>query len=163
MKHLGLRGRQWLKGLHIFFAAIWVGGGVSLILMQTSLTADSGGMLFGIDRSMKFIDDFIIIPGAFGSLLTGLLYALFTNWGFFKHRWVTVKWIVNVGGILFGTFFLGPWLNAMPELSGRLGLAALSDPIYLHSKAMNMYFAPFQVGTLIAAVFLSTLKPWKKK
>ena len=163
MKHLGLQGRLWLKGFHVFFACAWIGAGICLILMQALLKADSGGMLHGIDVSMKFIDDYVIIPGAFGSLLTGLFYALFTNWGFFKHRWIIVKWIVNVGGILFGTFFLGPWLNGLPPISGELGLAALSDPAYIHNKTMNMYFGPIQVGSLVLAVFLSALKPWKKK
>lgn len=163
MKHLGLKGRQWLKGFHIFFACAWVGAGICLIAMQASLTADKGPMLHGIDISMKFIDDFIIIPGAIGCLITGLIYSLFTNWGFFKHRWVTVKWIINIGGILFGTFWLGPWLNGMPPISSAIGLEALSDPVYMHNKTMNLIFAPFQVGTLVFAAFISVLKPWKKK
>ena len=163
MKHLGLKGRQWLKFFHILFAALWVGGGVSLILMQATLSTTQAGALHGVDLAMKFIDDFIIIPGAVGSLLTGLLYSLFTNWGFFKHRWVTVKWIINVGGVIFGTFWLGPWLNGLPPISAELGLKALSDPVYLHNKTMNMWFGPIQVATIIFAVWLSVLKPWKKK
>ena len=136
--------------------------GFCLVLMQMGLKADRGGTLHGIDVSMKFIDDFIIIPGAFGSLITGLIYALFTNWGFFKYRWITVKWIINVGGILFGTFYLGPWLNSMPLISAKLGLEALSDPAYLYNKTMNSWFGPVQVATLIFAAFISVLKPWKK-
>ena len=163
MARLGLKGRQWLKGFHLFFVCIWVGGGVTLILMQLCLKATEGGMLHGLDTAMKFVDDFIIIPGAFGCLITGLLFALFTNWGFFKHRWITVKWIVNIGGIIFGTFWLGPWLNSLPPISGNLGLAALSDPVYVHGKMMNSWWGPVQVLTLIAAAFISVLKPWKKK
>jgi hypothetical protein len=163
MKKLSAKGQKWLKSVHIFFACIWIGAGVSLILMQLALTGTTDGMLSGIDVSMKFIDDFIIIPGAFGSLITGLLYSLFTNWGFFKHNWVTVKWIINVGGIIFGTFWLGPWLNSLPPVSAELGLKALSDPAYLYNKTMNLYFAPIQVGTLVFAAFISVLKPWKGK
>ena len=51
--------------------------------------------LYGINLSMKLIDDFVIIPGGVGSLLTGLLYSIFTNWGWFKHKWVTTKWAIN--------------------------------------------------------------------
>ena len=163
VKHLSARGQRWLKAIHIFFAAIWVGAGVSLLMMQGFLSATDGKMLYGVDVSMKFVDDFIIIPGAFGSLLSGLAYSLFTPWGFFRHRWVTVKWIINVGGILFGTYWLGPWLNSMPPISGDLGLAALQDPTYTHNKAMSLCFGPIQVGSLVLAVFLSTLKPWKKR
>jgi hypothetical protein len=162
MKKMSARGQRWLKGFHIAFACLWVGAGVSLLLMQMGMSATDGKTLYGIDLSKKFIDDFIIIPGAFGSLITGLLYSLFTNWGFFKHRWVTVKWIINVGGIVFGTFWLGPWLNSMPPISGALGLEALSDPTYVHCKTMNTWWGPLQVLTLIFAVFVSVLKPWRK-
>ncbi len=163
MKIMGATGQKWLKGFHITFAALWVGSGFSLILMQLFLKASGGGALYGIDLSMKFVDDFIIIPGAFGCLITGLIYSLFTNWGFFKHRWVTIKWIINVGGILFGTFFLGPWLNYLPTLSGPMGLEALADPSYIYNKTMNIIWGPVQVGTLILAVYISVFKPWKKK
>ncbi|MFC1579603.1 hypothetical protein ACFL4N_01680 [Thermodesulfobacteriota bacterium] len=163
MKKLSARGQKWLKAFHIFFACIWIGAGVSLILMQMGMDATDGKVLYGIDISKKFIDDFIIIPGAIGSLVTGLLYSLFTNWGWFKNNWITVKWIINVGGIIFGTFWLGPWLNGCPPISEALGLGALSDPTYVHNKTMNMIWGPVQVGTLVFAAFISVLKPWKKK
>ena len=150
-------------GLHIFFAAVWVGGGCSLIAMQAFLRSDIAGARYGIDISLKFIDDFIIIPGAMGCLATGLVFSLFTNWGFFKHAWITVKWAINIGGVLFGTFFLGPWLNSLPPISKTLGAAALSDPLYIHNKFMNQTFGPVQVATLVFAVFISVLKPWRKK
>lgn len=74
---------------------------------------------------MKIIDDFIIIPAALGSLITGLIISWFTNWGFFKFNWVTVKWIVTVSSILFDTFWLGPWLNGMAAISQAERLLAL--------------------------------------
>ena len=163
MATLSARGQKWLKGIHIAFAGVWIGAGVCLVLMQIFLRASSGQMLYGIDISMKFIDDFIIIPGAFGSFLTGLIYALFTKWGFFKHRWIIVKWVINVGGIIFGTFWLGPWVNGMSPISGQIGLDALSHPTYLHNKTMNAWFGPVQVSTLIFAVIISALKPWKPR
>ena len=163
MKKFGLKGRQWLKGFHIFFACAWIGAGVCLALMNIGLSATDGKELYGINRSMKFIDDFVIIPAAMGSLITGLLFAIFTHWGFFKHNWITVKWVINIGGIIFGTFWLGPWLNACLPISESLGLEALSDPMYLHNKTMNMWFGLAQVLTLIFAAFISVLKPWRKK
>lgn len=163
MKKLSARGQKWLKGFHVFFACMWLGAAFSLTLMQLALGAGDGQVLYGIDLSKKFIDDFVIIPGAFGSLLTGLIYALITNWGFFRHNWITIKWVINFGGIVFGTFWLGPWLNAMPPVSGELGLEALSDPLYIHNRTMNIWFGSIQMYTLIFAVFLSVLKPWKRK
>jgi len=163
MKKLSTNGQKWLKSFHIFFAALWIGAGICLVLMNCFLEAKTGQMLYGITISMKFIDDFVIIPAAIGSLLTGLIYSIWTRWGFFKHNWITVKWIINVGGIVFGTFWLGPWLNGMPPIAESLGMNALSDPVFVHNQQMNLFFGPVQVGTLIFAAFISVFKPWKKK
>jgi len=161
MPTLSATGQKWLKAVHLLFVCLWVGGGVSLVLMQWSITATLDMELYGINRAMRFVDDFIIIPGAFGCLLTGLAYSLFTKWGFFRHGWITVKWVVNVAGIIFGSFWLGPWLNSLGPIAREQGLSALRDPVYAHNLAMNSTWAPVQVGTLILALFLSTLKPWK--
>jgi hypothetical protein len=136
---------------------------VSLTILNAFLTGLPAHELHGLDRAMRFIDDFVIIPGAMGSLFTGLIYSLWTNWGFCTYRWVMVKWAITLFGVFFGTFFLGPWLNGMEEISGRIGDAALADPVYLHNKAMNMWGALLQVTGLAAAVAVSVIKPWGKR
>ena len=118
--------------------------------------------LYGINVSMKFIDDFVIIPGAVGCFITGMLYSIFTKWGWFKQRWITIKWAINIFGILSGTFFLGPWLNSLAPLSKAGGINVLTDPVYINNKHMLWYLGTFQVATLIFAVFISVIKPWKK-
>lgn len=163
MRKLTPAAQRWLKAAHILFAAVWTSSGITLIVMQLSLEASSGGELYGILRSAKFIDDFLIIPGAIGSLLTGLIYSIWTNWGFFRHHWITLKWVVNVGGILFGTFFLGVWLNSLPPIAAELGLDALSDPVFVQNQSRNLGWGSIQVASLIFAVAISALKPWGRK
>ncbi|MCJ7594797.1 MAG: hypothetical protein MUO52_08525 [Desulfobacterales bacterium] len=163
MKKLSARGQRWLKGFHVFFSCLWVGAAVSLSLKQFFVNPSDGLELYGITSTLKFIDDFIIIPGAIGSLLTALIYSIWTNWGWFKHRWVTVKWAINLYGVIFGTFWLGPWLNGLVPIAKAEGLNALSNPTFLHNMTMLYWFGTFQVATLIFAVFISVLKPWKTK
>ena len=160
---LSSRGQKWLKAVHLLFVCLWVCGGISLILMGYGLPPEGGGELYGIDRTIKFIDDLIIVPGAMGCLLTGILYGSLTNWGFFKHKWIIVKWVVTLGGIVFGTFYLGEWLNTLAPMSKEMGLAAVEDPVYIENKNLNLHWSLVQVASLILAVFLSTLKPWKAK
>jgi hypothetical protein len=112
---------------------------------------------------MKFIDDFIIIPGAMGVLLTGILYSILTNWGWFRHNWVTVKWIICIFGIIFGTFWLGPWVNSLVPIAKEEGINALANETYTNHQRMVLYFGTFQLCTLIFAAFISILKPWKRK
>ncbi|MBW1732303.1 MAG: hypothetical protein JRH08_19290 [Deltaproteobacteria bacterium] len=162
MKKLSGKGQMWLKGFHIFFACLWIGAAVCLTLMNIFLKAGDGKVLYGINLSMKFIDDFIIIPGAMGSLLTGLIYSIFTGWGWFKHNWVIIKWVINIFGVIFGTFWLGQWVNGLVPISAAQGIGALSNQTYMHNKNMVLIWGTFQLCTLIFAVFISILKPWRR-
>ncbi len=162
MKKLSAKGQKWLKGIHILFACTWIGAAIILCLMNQFLKASYGMQLYGIDVSMKFIDDFIIIPGANGVLLTGVVYSVFTGWGWFKRRWIIVKWGITIFGIIFGTFWLGPWVNELVPISKSHGLDAWIEPVYLHSRNMIFYWGMAQLSTLIFALFISVLKPWKK-
>jgi hypothetical protein len=51
----------------------------------------------------------------------------------------------------------------MMEISGRLGISALSDPGYLYNQKMNLVYGSLQVLILMVTVFISIFKPWKKK
>ena len=73
----------------------------------------------------------VVVSGVFGCLTTGLIYSFFSKWGFFGHTWLIFKWIVPVSAIIFGTFWLGPWETKMMEISGDIGIGALTDDAYL--------------------------------
>ncbi len=165
MVKLKASGLKWLKGFHLIAVASWVGGAISLLLLYL-LKADvtDGGVLYGINQSIHHVDMMVVvIPGAFGCLLTGLVYSIWSNWGFFKHNWLIVKWVVTITAILFGTFFLGPWETTMMEISGELGIASLNDPEYLYNQKMNLIFGTVQCLILIITLFISIFKPWKSK
>ena len=163
MKKMRARDQKWLKCFHVIFAGIWVGAGACLTLKQFFIHPTDGMALYGTTSTLKFIDDFVIIPAAVGCLLTAFIYSIWTKWGWFKHNWITVKWGINIFGVLFGSFFLGPWLNALPPLAKTQGLAAINDATFVHNTKMLLIFGTFQAATLIFACFLSVLKPWKKR
>jgi hypothetical protein len=145
-----------------FFASLWVGGATTLLLMTFFASPEDGSAVYGISYSKKFVDDLVIIPGAIGLLLTGVLYSLFTNWGWFKHRWITVKWIVNLFGVILGTFWLGPWTNSLVPLSRSEGARVLSNPVYVHNIAMLKAWGSLLLATILLALLVSVIKPWKK-
>jgi len=163
MAILGSRGQKWLKMVHLFFAALWVGGAFALLLLLFSLDASHDMELYGLNRAMRLVDDFVIIPGAVGLLLTGILYATLTPWGWFRHRWITAKWLVNLYGVIFGTFLLGPWLNSLAPLAYEAGLAALAQPEYQARLHLLRSWGTFQFTTILFAVVISVLKPWRKR
>ena len=129
MKSLSVKGQRWLKCLHIYFGSVWVGCATTLTIMHFFVKPDNGSELYGIVSTLDFIDLFILVPGAIGTFLTALVYSIWTKWGWFKHNWITVKWIICIFGIVFGTFWLGPWLSDMAHIAQNIGLEALTDII----------------------------------
>ena len=163
MPRLNATGLKTLKIFHLLFICFWIGGATAIPAMKLGLHPDTAPMLYQFDLARKFVDDWIVIPGAVGCLATGLVYSLFTGYGFFKVRWVAVKWVVTLFGIIFGTFWLGPWLNALPPLSKQLGLTALNDPAYLRAGGLNFGWGLVQLATVVFALVISVVKPWRGK
>ena len=163
MKKLQPTHLRWLKVLHLACVSCWIGGAVSLLLLYfLKSDIDDGAVLYGINQSIHHVDmAVVVVPGAMGCLLTGFAYSMLSNWGFIKQRWITVKWVITVSAILFGTFFLGPWETAMMNISGELGLAALDDQGYLYNQRMNLWFGTLQVIILFFTVWISVFKPWR--
>lgn len=162
MKQFGPKAQRLLKCFHLVFAGVWLGAAFGLLLVNLFQVAEDGMELYGINATMKFVDDFAIVPGAVGCFLTGILYSSLTNWGWFKHRWVTIKWTITLYSILSGTFFLGPRLNSLPPLTKAEGLGVLTNSAYVSTKHILYYSGAFQVGILIFAAAISVLKPWKR-
>lgn len=161
---LGVKSKAWLKGFHILFACAWLGSALSMILvLATQARPNSGLDLYSVTLSLKVIDDFIIIPGAMGCLFTGLLYSCFTKWGFTKFYWIIFKWVMIILQIAMGTFFLGPWLNNMLNISNEIGFKPAQNYLYASNFNLNLYFGILQASLLIVVVFVSILKPWGKR
>ncbi len=160
MKSFGPRAQKCLKIVHIACAGTWLSTAITIALVSWLVSADDHRQVLGIHQTTKFIDDFILIPAANGTWITGLLYSLKTRWGWFRYPWVVVKWTIAVSGIVVGTFVLGPALNTLPETVRLFGSAAFTDPRYQASRSVLLYVGPFQVATLLVACSLSVLKPW---
>jgi hypothetical protein len=91
MKKLSSKGQKWLKCLHIYSACVWTGCATALTIKLFFINPEDGNELYGILSALDFIDLFILVPGAIGTFLTALVYSIWTNWGWFKHNWITVK------------------------------------------------------------------------
>ncbi|MDR0420715.1 MAG: hypothetical protein LBH30_04595 [Prevotellaceae bacterium] len=157
------KGVKILKIFHIFFAFCWIIGGVALCLLSFITFPESGDELYMRSRILQIIDDYMIICGALGALITGLIYSIWTNWGFFKHLWVSVKWGMIILQILYGTFVLGPCINDNVIIADRLRDDALTDPVFLYNILVSQTGGTIQLAFLLAVMVISVWKPWKKR
>ena len=152
-----------LKMFHISFAFCWVIAALILLSLLVIPHPESGGELYMQSRIVQIVDDYFIIPGALGSLLTGLIYGIGTHWGFFKHTWITVKWILTILQIAFGTFVLGPYVNDNVILVDQLRDVAMTDPVFRCNVQTTLIGGSIQFALLVFMVVISVQKPWKRK
>jgi hypothetical protein len=164
--HFNLTQTKWLKCIHLLAVAGWAGGALSLVILHflRFKGAEIGDHLHGIDLSANLIDWWIIIVlGAFGCMITGLFYSICTNWGFFRHKWIVVKWIITLFCVISGTFCLGPWETTMVGISQKIGTGALHDATYTSAMYLNFWFGVLQIVLIVFAMFISVFKPWRGK
>ena len=112
-----------------------------------------------------FIDYVFVIPGAICAVITGIIYGIKTNWGFFKYKWITVKWIIGILVIIMGTFVLHP--IALDILSNTEFLPEKNYKIFLkdwYSEIVTLQImASIQAVALLFLIVVSVYKPWMKK
>ena len=152
-----------LKMFHVFFAFCWVISALALCGLLFITHPESGDELYMRSLIVQILDDYFIIPGALGVLITGLMYSIWTNWGFFKHTWITIKWIMTILQIAFGTFVLGPFVNNNVTLTDRLRDAALTDPVVLGNIQTTQIWGTLQLSLLLVMVVISVQKPWRRR
>lgn len=87
--------------LHILSAVGWLGAVVAfLTLTVAGLAGQDGATLravyLGADVSVRFA----VVPLGLASLATGMVQALATPWGLFRHYWVVFKLVLAVPALL---------------------------------------------------------------
>ena len=160
---LGSRGRQWLKSAHLAIGAIWLGAGVCMLVLRLTWLASGQGDPFALNRAVALINDWIVIPMAMGGLFTGLLSSWLTPWGFFKHRWVTVKWIITVAIIVASPLITARWDRELATISRAEGVASLQNPVYLRDQQLVIVTGAGKVAALAAVTVISVFKPWRRR
>lgn len=154
-----------LKGIHLCSVCCWLGSGLTLLVLTYGKYAGwiTGDAVYGADLASRIADKWVVVNmGAFTCLGTALCYSLFTGWGFFRHRWITIKWIAIIACIFFG-MWLGGKEREMLRLSSALGTQTLASPEYL--SIMNQYVIGviIQLAIVVIVIFLSVFRPWKGK
>lgn len=158
---LSRNSQKLLKVLHVYLGGIWSGGAASLFAIHCLYFPDSGPELYARNLALIVIDFYIIIPAAVGSCITGLLYSQMTNWGYFKHYWIIVKWGLTVFFVILGFFWLVPWIREMFEISEALRSIDIIDySQYDVTTNIHLVMTVLQTLLLLFIITISVIKPW---
>jgi uncharacterized membrane protein len=140
--------------IHVVSSVGWLGAVAGfLALAVVGLTSQDAETVRGTYLVMEPTAWFVLVPLAFASLVTGLVQALGTAWGLFRHYWVVFKLLINVVATTVLLIYMETF-SAMADVaadpSADLDAVRNASPL-LHAGAALLL--------LLAATTLAVYKP----
>jgi hypothetical protein len=149
--------RKFALTVHIISSTGWVGSvACFLALAIAGLTSSNVALLRGSYVAMDLTYWSVIVPLGLGSLATGVVSSLGTEWGLFRYYWVVAKLLLTVPATILMLMHLQP-------VSGMAGVAmadSLSSGDMAGPRMQLLTYAAGALAVLLAATALSTYKPW---
>ena len=142
---------------HVTFSVAWLGAVAGfLALALDGLTSASEQTVRSAYISMDLVGWLVIVPLCLASLLTGLIQALGTPWGLFRHYWVLMKLSVTV--VL--TILLMVHMQPTRRLAAIAAETAVSGG---NLRQMQVQLAIDSAGALVALLVVVTLAIYKPR
>ncbi|MFJ4526636.1 DUF2269 domain-containing protein [Streptomyces sp. NPDC088810] len=139
--------------VHVAASAGWLGLTLGLLALAVTATATGSAVTAEASvRAMKLFADWLLLPVAFLTSLSGVLLSVGTPWGLARHRWVSVKFWLTLAATAATAFALRPGLDT------AVATVAASGPAPGPGGLL-----PGPIVSLCAYVFMtaiSVLKPW---
>ena len=112
--------------VHLTCSVGWIGAVIAyLALGAAAANSNETSTVRSAWTAMDLVGWYVIVPLAISSLVTGLVMALGTRWGLFRHYWVVISFLLT----LFATVVLilhMPSVTATADLAQRRGGAELA-------------------------------------
>jgi hypothetical protein len=149
--------RKFALTAHVTSSVGWLGAVASfLVLAVVGLIGEDDQIVRSVYLATELTTWFVIVPLAFASLVTGLVVALGTPWGLFRHYWVVVKFMLT---ILATTLLL---LHTQPI--GHLAAVARQSVVAgADSRALQIQLVGDAGAALVALLVNVTLSIYKPR
>jgi len=93
--------RKLLLTTHVTVSLGWFGAAAAILALSVvGLTTVDVELAKAGYRATEVIWRSLIIPFSLAALVTGVVQALGTRWGLFRHYWVLTKFAITVGAVL---------------------------------------------------------------
>jgi hypothetical protein len=161
--HLSAHQKRFWLSLHLFFFALLTAGVLTCLILITVASRlpypqlQAAGHYF-----VTYLDNFLIVPGSFGSLITGFWLAWRSNWGVTRYYWVLIKLAGNILLILDGSLLIRRWAILSVSRAGieHGDLTFLQTHAYLHARSMLQGAFGGSLVVMLFIVVISVYKPW---
>ncbi len=93
--------RKLALSVHLTVAVGWIGSVLAyLALGLAAMTTDDDEILRAAWIAMDLTGWYVIVPLAIASIATGLIMALGTKWGLFRHYWVLYSFVMTLVAVV---------------------------------------------------------------
>jgi hypothetical protein len=148
--------RKFALTAHVTSSVGWLGAVAAfLVLAVAGLTSQDLELVRAAYLAMELVGWFIIVPLSFASLLTGLVQALGTTWGLFKHWWVVIKLVLTI----LATIVLLVHMQPIGHLADVVAAATLAGGELRGLRIQLIADAGAAVIVLLVTTTLSVYKP----
>lgn len=145
--------RRFALTAHVVSSVGWLGTAVAYLgLVVAALTTEDAQLVRAAYLALEPITWFAIVPLAFASLLTGLVQALGTAWGLFRHYWVVFKLVLTA----LATIVLLANAQTVTSLAGVAAETSSVDPRGLQGQLLH---AGGGLLVLLVTTVLAVYKP----
>jgi hypothetical protein len=142
---------------HVAFSVGWMGAVAAyLALAWSGLRGSDAEVARSAYLSMELIGWTVIVPLSLATLLSGLVQSLGTDWGLFRHYWITVKFLMAAAG----SVILLLHMRAVGQMAGFARAMTLSATEHGDLRISLVVHAVGGLLLLLAATSLSVYKPW---
>src|SRR5690242_12889607 len=108
--------RKFALTAHLTCSIGWIGAVLAYLALVIAATiSQNSWTLQAAWIAMELIGWYVIVPLALAALLTGLVMALGTPWGLFRHYWVLFSLVLTI----FATVVLLMHLQTVSDVAGR--------------------------------------------
>lgn len=163
MWKFGPLGLKILKMFHILLIVLFLGGILSSFALLLRLDLTNFEAVYSNYKVFNIISDNVVKMGAQGTILLGAVYGFFTRWGFIKHKWLAVKWLLFIAQTFIGILVVDKLMVTNLRLLETEQILALSNPIFIHNHYLRLYVVIGQIGLTLFALILSILKPGRSR
>jgi hypothetical protein len=145
--------RKLVLTVHLAFAVGWVGAVMAYLpLAISAVTGENTQTERAALIAMELIGWFVIVPLAVATVLTGLVMAVGTRWGLFRHYWV----LITLGLTIISAAVL---VRHMPSVSSLADAARAGESLDPAMKEHALVHAGAALVVLLGIMLVNVYKP----
>jgi hypothetical protein len=154
--------RKFLLATHLAFSVGWIGALVAYLALSVgAMTGQDAQTVGAAWIAMDLTGWYAIVPLALASLLTGLVLALGTKWGLFRHYWVLFSFVLTVLATVVLLLHM-PDVSALADVvrgAGRGSLDELDKHVYARLDDGDLLHPGLGLVVLLVIQVLNVYKP----